>query len=260
MIEVKNLSKIYRLDQKRRLIAVNQVNLTLEKGETLGLVGESGSGKSTLGRIILGLVPPTSGEIFFEGKKKTGLLPRRMQMVFQDPYSSLNPRMTVGSILAEPTIIHGLPDRIDELLDLVGLPVESKRRYPHEFSGGQRQRIGIARALALNPDFLICDEPISALDVSIQAQIVNLLQRLQKELGLTMLFIAHDLAIVRHVSNRIAVMHQGQIVELEKTDDLFCNPRHPYTQTLLSSMLNLKSIAGLQKTTAAQPEPLLNFH
>lgn len=235
MIEVKNLTKIYKLDKKRKLFAVNQVHLHLEKGKTLGLVGESGSGKSTLGKMILGLIEPTSGEVFFEGKKKTELLPRRMQMIFQDPYSSLNPRMNIGSILREPTKIHGLPDRVDELLDLVNLPREAKKRYPHEFSGGQRQRIGIARALALNPDLLVCDEPISALDVSIQAQIVNLLQGLQRDLSLTILFIAHDLAMVRHISNRIAVMHSGKIVEEAATDDLFDHPKHAYTQMLLSS-------------------------
>jgi len=236
MIDVKNLTKIYKISKNKNVIAVDGVDLTIEKGETVGLVGESGSGKSTLGRMILGLIPPTSGEIWFEGEKKTMLLPRRMQMIFQDPYSSLNPRMSVGSIIAEPTKIHGLENRVDELLDLVGLPQSAKTRYPHEFSGGQRQRIGIARALALNPDFLICDEPISALDVSIQAQIVNLLQRLQKELGLTILFIAHDLAMVRYLSTRVAVMHQGKIVELAETDELFSRARHPYTQTLLSSV------------------------
>lgn len=235
MIEVKNLSKIYKIDKKKHLIAVDGVNLTIEKGETVGLVGESGSGKSTLGRMILGLIPPSGGEVWFEGEKKTKLLPRRMQMIFQDPYSSLNPRMSVGSIIREPTEIHGLEDRVDELLDLVGLPKSAKTRYPHEFSGGQRQRIGIARALALNPDFLICDEPISALDVSIQAQIVNLLQHLQKELGLTLLFIAHDLAMIRYLSTRVAVMCCGKIVEFRETDALFHEPNHPYTRRLLTS-------------------------
>lgn len=236
LIEVRNLTKIFKLDKKKHLLAVDHVNLRIEKGETVGLVGESGSGKSTLGRMILGLIPPTSGEVLFEGKKKTELIPLKMQMIFQDPYSSLNPRMSVGSIIAEPTRIHGLKDRVDELLEMVGLPKESKNRYPHEFSGGQRQRIGIARALALNPDFLICDEPISALDVSIQAQIVNLLQRLQKELGLTLLFIAHDLAMVRYLSDRVAVMHNGKIVECGQADELFAHPHHPYTQILLSSV------------------------
>lgn len=236
MIEVKNLTKIYKLNKKRKLIALNNVSLTIEKGEAIGLVGESGSGKSTFGKLILGLTEPTYGEIIFEGKKKTQLMPRRMQMIFQDPYSSLNPRMNINSILREPTKIHGLPDRVDELLDLVSLSRDCKNRYPHEFSGGQRQRIGIARALALNPDVLICDEPISALDVSIQAQIVNLLKELQISLGLTILFIAHDLAMVRYISNRIAVMHKGEIVEEGLTDDLFDRPNHPYTQTLLRSI------------------------
>ncbi len=235
MLEVKNLSKIYKIDKKKNVIAVDGVNLRIEKGETVGLVGESGSGKSTLGRMILGLIPPTDGEVWFEGEKKTKLLPRRMQMIFQDPYSSLNPRMSVGAIIAEPTNIHRLPNRVDELLELVGLPKSAKTRYPHEFSGGQRQRIGIARSLALNPDFLICDEPISALDVSIQAQIVNLLQRLQRELGLTILFIAHDLAMVRYLSTRVAVMHQGKIVEFRETDELFTVASHPYTRALLAS-------------------------
>ena len=249
MIEVKNLTKIYKLDQKKNLVAVDGVNLSIQKGETLGLVGESGSGKSTLGRMILGLIEPSKGDVYFEGKKKRKLMPRRMQMIFQDPYSSLNPRMSIRSILKEPTAIHGLPDRVDELLDLVSLPKEAKKRYPHEFSGGQRQRIGIARALALNPDFLICDEPISALDVSIQAQIVNLLQHLQKQLGLTILFIAHDLALVRYISDRIAVMHQGKIVEKAFTDDLFERPQHPYTQILLSSLLKYhQSGTGLAKS------------
>lgn len=234
MIEAKNLSKLYQLGKKRHFLAVNGASLTINKGEILGLVGESGSGKSTLGRMLLGLIEPTAGEIYFDGQKVKGLLPRRMQMVFQDPYSSLNPRMSVGKILQEPTRIHRLPDRTDELLDLVNLPRTAKERYPHEFSGGQRQRIGIARALALNPEFLICDEPISALDVSIQAQIVNLLKRLQKELNLTILFIAHDLAMVRYLSDRIAVMHQGQIVETQEAEELFLNPAHSYTRHLLS--------------------------
>jgi ABC-type oligopeptide transport system ATPase subunit len=241
MIELKHLTKIYRMD-KQKLFAVNDVNLKLMKGEILGLVGESGSGKSTLGKMILGLLKPSSGEIFFEGKKKTGLLPKRMQMIFQDPYSSLNPRMTVGAILKEPSLIHKEAPRVEELLELVALPPDAKKRYPHEFSGGQRQRIGIARALALNPDVLICDEPISALDVSIRAQIVNLLIKLQKELKLTILFIAHDLAMVRYISTRIAVMHQGKIVEMADTEHLFERPQHPYTQTLLSATFTKTSV------------------
>lgn len=233
MITVQNVSKIYKLDRKRRFIALNQVNLEIEKGEVLGLMGESGSGKSTLGQIILGLTRPTFGKILFKGKEKTTLLPRQIQMIFQDPYSSLNPRMTIHSILSEPTNIYGLPNRVDELLDLVLLPRDAKKRYPHEFSGGQKQRIGIARALALKPEILICDEPISALDVSIQAQIVNLLKTLQKELNLTLLFIAHDLAMIRYLSSRIAVMHEGNLVERGPTDVVFQTPQHPYTQNLL---------------------------
>lgn len=247
MIEVKQLTKIYK-----KTTAVRQVNLTIHKGETLGLVGESGSGKSTLGKLILGLIEPTSGEIFFEGKQKTTLLPRRMQMVFQDPYSSLNPRMSIQSILSEPTEIHGLPSRVEELLELVGLPQEAKHRYPHEFSGGQRQRIVIARALALRPDVLICDEPISSLDVSTQAQIIALLQKLQKELGLTMLFISHDLRVVRYLSDQVAVMYKGEIVELKETDELFTQPTHPYTQTLLSFINPLESRIGDLRAKSGQ--------
>lgn len=247
MIEVQQVSKLYPLGKKRVLKALHCVSLTIEKGQTLGLVGESGSGKSTLGRIILGLEKPSSGEIFFEGSKKETLLPKRMQMIFQDPYSSLNPRMNVEAILSEPTRIHHLPSRVDELLDLVKLPQDAKKRRPHEFSGGQRQRIGIARALALYPDVLICDEPISALDVSIQAQIVNLLKELQQELGLTILFIAHDLAMVRYISHRIAVMQKGEIVEDAETDVLFAAPKHPYTQQLLSchQLLQYKTRQGV---------------
>lgn len=254
MIEVKNLTKIYKIGKTKLFKAVDNVSFAIEQGETVGLVGESGSGKSTLGRMILGLLEPNSGEIYFKGQKKTGLLPRQMQMIFQDPYSSLNPRMTIGSILAEPTQIHNLPPRVDELLDLVGLPRQAKTRYPHEFSGGQRQRIGIARALALNPELLICDEPISALDVSIQAQIVNLLLQLQKELRLTILFIAHDLAMVRYLSTRTAVMHQGKIVEFRETDELFARPRHPYTQILLASALRFP---GPRRSLVEDPQQTL---
>lgn len=241
MIEARNLSKVYALG-KKTIHAVKNVSFTLEKGEILGLVGESGSGKSTLGKMLLRLVAPSSGQIFFDGEEITRSkdlrLCRRMQMIFQDPYASLNPRMTIGDIIAEPLKIHRHPflKRVDELLDLVGLPHQCKGRYPHEFSGGQRQRIGIARALALHPDFIVCDEPISALDVSIQAQIVNLLLRLQKELGLTYLFIAHDLAMVRYISTRVAVMHRGEIVEIAAADTLYSAPQHAYTKLLLSSI------------------------
>ncbi|HEY0093368.1 MAG TPA: dipeptide ABC transporter ATP-binding protein [Archangium sp.] len=229
--------------------AVDGVGFDVRRGETLGLVGESGCGKSTLGRTLLRLVEPAAGSIRFEGRELTGLsqrelrpLRRRMQLVFQDPYASLNPRMTVRDILGEPFAIHGLERgrereaKVAELLDLMGLPRDALGRYPHEFSGGQRQRIGIARAIALRPDLVVADEPISALDVSIQAQIVNLLVDLQRELGLTYVFIAHDLKIVEYVSTRVAVMYLGRIVELADAADLYRKPRHPYTQALLSAV------------------------
>jgi peptide/nickel transport system ATP-binding protein len=229
--------------------AVDDVSLTIERGETLGLVGESGCGKSTVGRTILRLYKPTSGRIFFDGRDITNLdegelrpLRRRMQMVFQDPFSSLNPRHSVGRIVGEPLRTHGISGRretvgrVRELLGTVGLPTDAAGRYPHEFSGGQRQRIGLARALALNPDFVVADEPVSALDVSIQAQIINLLEQLQEEFDLTYLFIAHDLAVVRHISDRIAVMYLGWIVEVSPAADLYVNPLHPYTISLLSAV------------------------
>jgi oligopeptide transport system ATP-binding protein len=230
--------------------AVDDISFYINEGETLGLVGESGCGKSTTGATILRFEKPTSGEVFFEGEnifllKGKGLKKMRenIQIIFQDPYSSLNPRMTVASIVGEPLIIHGLfknkkgrLEKIKEILNNVGLSEEHMYRYPHEFSGGQRQRIGVARAIAANPKLIIADEPVSALDVSIQAQVINLLQELQKKLGLTYLFIAHDLSVVKHISDRVAVMYLGKIVEMAKKNDLYNNPLHPYTQALLSAV------------------------
>jgi oligopeptide transport system ATP-binding protein len=229
--------------------AVDGISFEIIRGETLGLVGESGCGKSTTGRTLLQLYRPTEGDVYFEEDNLAELkgnplrrMRRRMQMIFQDPYASLNPRMTVGNIIGEPLEVHNVAsgkerrDRVQELLALVGLNPYFVNRYPHEFSGGQRQRIGVARALALQPDFIVCDEPISALDVSIQAQVVNLLEDLQGQFGLTYLFIAHDLSMVRHISDRIAVMYLGKIVELTDRHELYENPQHPYTQALLSAV------------------------
>jgi len=229
--------------------AVDDVNFEIRRGETFGLVGESGCGKTTIGRSILQLYRPTAGEILFDGVELTEAsrgdlrrMRRNMQIIFQDPYASLNPRMSVGSIIEEPLEIHNLykgkerGERVQELMNVVGLNPYFIKRYPHEFSGGQRQRIGIARALATNPSFIVCDEPISALDVSIQAQIINLLEELQEEFNLTYLFIAHDLSVVRHISDRVAVMYLGKFMELTSRDELYKNPLHPYSQALLSAV------------------------
>ena len=251
LVEVKGLKEYFPITtgfmKTTMLKAVDDVSFSIRKGETLGLVGESGCGKTTVGRTLLHLYKPTAGEIYFDGKlvdKKT--LPeyhRRAQMVFQDPYSSLNPRMTVGDIVAEPIDIHKLcktkqerADRVHELLKTVGISGEQATRYAHEFSGGQRQRIGIARALASNPEFIVCDEPVSALDVSIQAQVINMLEDLQAQMGLSYLFIAHDLSVVKHISNRIAVMYLGRIVEMATSVELHRHPLHPYTVSLLSAV------------------------
>ncbi|MBI1821429.1 MAG: dipeptide ABC transporter ATP-binding protein [Nitrospirae bacterium] len=255
LLSVSHLKKYFPVkgsffsSEKKVVHAVDDVSFDLFPGEVLGLVGESGSGKSTTGRLILRLIEPTSGSVFYNGEdilkidsKRMRALRREIQIIFQDPFSSLNPRMTIGKILEEPFIIHKIGDKKERkekvlrLLEKIGLHPDAIKRYPHEFSGGQRQRIGIARAIALSPKLIIADEPISSLDVSIQAQIINLLEDLQKEFNLSLLFIAHDLNMVRHLSDRVAVMYLGRIVELAKTEELFKNPKHPYTEALLSAI------------------------
>ena len=248
LVEIQQVSKHFKVSEGI-LKAVNNVNFDIYKGETLGLVGESGCGKSTLGKVLMGIYPPTHGKILYHGKKDIEIkksthfeYSKMAQIIFQDPYSSLDPRMTVGSIVEEGMVIHRMYDkkkrqeRVYELLELVGLNREHANRFPHEFSGGQRQRIGIARALSIEPEFIVCDEPISALDVSIQSQIINLLHDLQEKLGLTYLFIAHDLNIVKYISDRIAVMYLGNIVELATSDELYEKTLHPYSQALLSAV------------------------
>ena len=250
LIELQNLTKYFDVGKDAKLHAVDGVSLTINQGETLGVAGESGCGKSTLGRTVLKLHEPTSGKIFFEGKDITGYKKKQvhtirqdMQMIFQDPYSSLNPRMSVQDLIAEPLLINKVCqnktevfDKVAELMETVGLAERLSSAYPHELDGGRRQRIGVARALALNPKFIVCDEPVSALDVSIQAQILNLLMDLQDERNLTYMFITHDLSVVRHISDQIAVMYLGKCVELCSSKELFKNPLHPYTKALLSAI------------------------
>jgi oligopeptide/dipeptide ABC transporter ATP-binding protein len=249
LLELKNLKKYFTIEGQGLLHAVDDLSIKISEGETLGLVGESGCGKTTVGLTLVRLLEPTSGEVLYRGQNIFALhgqeskkIRKKMQIIFQDPYSSLNPKKVIKSILSEPYIIHGirnkrtLDEKVSRLLDMTGSAQNILTKYPHELDGGKRQTIGIARALALDPDFIVCDEPVSALDVSIQAQILNLLMDLQKELNLTYLFITHDLSVVKHISQRIAVMYLGKIVELAQTDELFSKPLHPYTQALLSAI------------------------
>jgi oligopeptide/dipeptide ABC transporter ATP-binding protein len=272
LVEIKDLKKYFPAAHKQVVRAVDGVSFTIKRGETLGLVGESGCGKTTVGRCLLRLIESTSGEIRFNGRDLLRLgrrelreLRRQMQIIFQDPYSSLNPRMKVGSIIAEPLEIHKIAnrrerrERVAELLRVVGLDPDYANRYPHQFSGGQRQRIGIARALALNPDFIVADEPVSALDVSVQAQVVNLMQDLQEQFGLTYLFISHGLAVVKHISTRVGVMYLGKLVELAPAEEIYNQPLHPYTQALLAAIPvpdpDAKKVAA-QKLGGDVPNPI----
>ncbi|HHU06806.1 MAG TPA: ATP-binding cassette domain-containing protein [Clostridiaceae bacterium] len=281
LVEVIDLSKYFSIGRKSELHAVDKVSFAIDKGKTLGIVGESGCGKSTLGRTILRLLEPTSGQILFEGeditkysKTRMRQLRRTMQIIFQDPYASLNPRKTVADIISQPLIVNNifdskdkLAERVAELMEIVGLATRLSDAYPHELDGGRRQRIGVARALALRPKFIVCDEPVSALDVSIQAQILNLLMDLQDDMGLTYMFITHDLSVVKHISDEICVMYLGQIVEKSSSRDLFKNPLHPYTQMLLSAILapNLsrrktkKGIVHGEVTSPIDPTPGCRF-
>ena len=283
LLEIRNLKKHFQVGggmfgslagKKQFLKAVDGISFTVNEGETLGLVGESGCGKTTTGRCILQLYEPTEGEIVFQGQELTELntrsmraMRRQMQVIFQDPFSSLNPRMTAGNIIGEPLIVHRLVDnkveykeRVAELLNNVGLNPYMADRFPHEFSGGQRQRIGVARALSVDPKFIVCDEPVSALDVSIQAQIINLLEDLQDQFNLTYLFIAHDLSVVRHISDRVAVMYLGKMVEIADRNDIYVNPLHPYTQALLSAVPIPDPVIDAQRErillTGEGPSPL----
>ena len=266
LIEVKNLTKHFPYKKKTYLKALSEVSLEIHTGETLGLVGESGSGKSTLGKLLLRLQEATSGAIYFASRNIISLSPpelkawrKEAQMIFQDPYASLNPRMTVETIISEPFHIHNLPfteARLKELFSQVDLNFEYRKRFPHEFSAGQRQRIAIARALALNPKFIVCDEAIASLDVSIQAQIINLLKDLQKTLGLTYLFISHDLRMVKYISHRIAVMYLGSIVEIAPSSELYKNPLHPYTEALLSAIPSIEKLRARIMLKGEIPLPL----
>lgn len=273
ILEVKELCQYFTLKDGKVLKAVDHINFSIERGEILGLVGESGCGKTTLGRTVKQIYPPTSGEIYYNGKSYEKMnklekkeFSKKAQMIFQDPYSSLDPRMTVAEIISEGMEIHNMytasrrQERVRELLELVGLSREHANRFPHEFSGGQRQRVGIARALALEPEFLVCDEPISALDVSIQAQIVNLFKELREKLGLTYLFIAHDLSMVKYISDRVAVMYLGKIVEITDASELYKNPCHPYTEFLLSAIPipdpDVEVAKGNINMTGEMPSPI----